>query len=832
MKTKRILILLLAALTALCLFSCKRDGDDPKDNNYPDGAIAITEDNLATYFDIKVTTKCQYDYDYEVTRVSSYVALVPKGEYRKIVGEITFELNSRVRQYGLANGNWRVSSDTHKLRLSDSGMTNTEIKTSVQGGGNTVTVEFVPIKENDNITLKTAVGYIMLGEKKPQEHELITNNQRLESPEILAELKERVESFKELYDSAESFNYNSRTEYELGSLYGAALSKSGATTHNGVNVDYKNDRFKIGNTVHYKLNGISVQQSLDPSGCVNLSKSGMSLDLVLGEYPPVWEIFDTGAVYMKESDNTYVAITTLYNMSDGVFKQRLISALSEYGITTRHNRMTVKYVYAFDEGSFYFGAAVDYTDLQYDVDYVNIHAEALQKISDVNNTAVELYDPQRYLFLPAKSLEDAMELGAAQITLERGQESFTVTTFSDSYEGYYDTVVKRYFPLVIEESGVYSFTPEAKTIVIYNSDGRAIYTDGAQYFSRGTYYLCVNSVLYGRNDRRFAVSATYLEDYGDVNNPTPVENGEYTVRLETVDDRVAFSFTPSESGIYSLLKYDNVTLYLYSAADTATVINEIWATDHYAMLTANETYILLLEYRGDGSAEFVANIEYVGAPTIPEDFTLTEEWQDVFLWWDGVTNLPVTITEPGEYYVQLEWIAGQQNVGGSFYTSDGKYYNLYKYVYIDGAETKITQLDAGEYYLDVDVYANMYFKGRVRLVTYAKRVVEESDIEIPTDSYVTITTSDLATTFSTSTFSFEVTEDSVLYWTTDSDFFAIYDENGKRISTYANTVFDAEHQIWVEYSGKLTAGTYTIVFTIDEYAKPGVKTADVRLEPD
>ena len=71
----------------------------------------------------------------------------------------------------------------------------------------------------------------------------------------------------------------------------------------------------------------------------------------------------------------------------------------------------------------------------------------------------------------------------------------------------------------------------------------------------------------------------------------------------------------------------------------------------------------------------------------------------------------------------------------------------------------------------------------------------------------------------------------MLYWTEDSDFFTIYDENGNRISTYANTVFDGEHNIWVEYSGKLTAGKYTIVFTIDEYAKPGVKTAELRLNP-
>ena len=191
----------------------------------------------------------------------------------------------------------------------------------------------------------------------------------------------------------------------------------------------------------------------------------------------------------------------------------------------------------------------------------------------------------------------------------------------------------------------------------------------------------------------------------------------------------------------------------------------------------------------------------------------------------------MSVTVAGEYYVELEWIAGQEEIGGSFYTADGSYYDLFKYVYINGVETKITQLDCGEYYFDVDVYSNGFFKGRVRLVTYATRITEQSEAVIGTESYTTLTTSDLSVTYSTSTFTFEVTEDSVLYWTEDSDFFTIYDENGNRISTYANTVFDGEHNIWVEYSGKLTAGKYTIVFTIDEYAKPGVKTAELRLNP-
>ncbi|MBQ2794107.1 MAG: hypothetical protein IJF05_05370 [Clostridia bacterium] len=831
MKRKGFLILLILALAVLCLFSCKRGNDLPSENEYPEGAIALTTDNLFAYFDAEVTTRCQYDYGYGQTDVSSYVALVPRGEYAEIVGEISFELNAVVRQYGLSNLKLRVSNSTHRLRLESDGVTNTEINATVSGGGSSVTQELVPVEDSNSITLKSVTGYVILGEKKPYPHELITDSQRAESAEILSELRYRVEELKTEYDSAESFNYLSQTKYNLTSVFGEDLSVNRTATHKGVTVDLVNRRFKIGSDVYYVYNGTPVCQSLGTNGFVTLSKTGMTLDGVMSEYPPVWEIFDTGAVYFKEGENLYVAVTTLYDMSDGVFKQRLLAELADKGITTKYNRMTVRYEYGFDAGSLMLLVTVDYTDLQYDVDYVNIHAETIQKITDINNTEVRLYNPDSYIFLPADSLEEAMELGGAEITLEKGREYFTATTYSYEYEGWTNPPTERYFPLVIEESGVYTLTPERDTLAIYDAEGRQIYPESRVYLTAGRYYLCLHGVLYGREDRRIDVDVIYLEDYGEVSNAAPIENGEYSVRFEATSDRVAFSFTPDGDGLYSLLKREDVTLYLYSAGEDVTLVDEIWAEEHTAMLTAGVEYILLLEYRGTQALEFTAEVEYIGAPTSLDGFVLSEEWQEVFLYADGFDKLPVSVTVAGEYYVELEWIAGQEEIGGSFYTADGSYYDLFKYVYINGVETKITQLDCGEYYFDVDVYSNGFFKGRVRLVTHATRITEQSEAVIGTESYTTLTTSDLSVTYSTSTFTFEVTEDSVLYWTEDSDFFTIYDENGNRISTYANTVFDGEHNIWVEYSGKLTAGKYTIVFTIDEYAKPGVKTAELRLNP-
>ena len=369
MKRKGFLILLILALAVLCLFSCKRGNDLPSENEYPEGAIALTTDNLFAYFDAEVTTRCQYDYGYGQTDVSSYVALVPRGEYAEIVGEISFELNAVVRQYGLSNLKLRVSNSTHRLRLESDGVTNTEINATVSGGGSSVTQELVPVEDSNSITLKSVTGYVILGEKKPYPHELITDSQRAESAEILSELRYRVEELKTEYDSAESFNYLSQTKYNLTSVFGEDLSVNRTATHKGVTVDLVNRRFKIGSDVYYVYNGTPVCQSLGTNGFVTLSKTGMTLDGVMSEYPPVWEIFDTGAVYFKEGENLYVAVTTLYDMSDGVFKQRLLAELADKGITTKYNRMTVRYEYGFDAGSLMLLVTVDYTDLQYTEKY-------------------------------------------------------------------------------------------------------------------------------------------------------------------------------------------------------------------------------------------------------------------------------------------------------------------------------------------------------------------------------------------------------------------------------------------------------------------------------
>ena len=833
---KRLLALLLITLAVLCLFACDRGGNTDE-NNYPDGAIALTKDNLTEYFDIRVTSECYYDSQLGATRASAYVALVPRGEYSAVAGEIRFDLDSRIKKMGVGTGSWRISKKTERLML-NVGLINGEYKTTVSGGDGYGSGAYQPDKSCDRITVTEIKGYVILGKKAPERHEQITNSDRMESPEILAELRERVEGFRNMFDTADSYKLLGQTTYELGSCYGAGKSASGRITHSGIAVDLVNERFAIDNRIFYDLNGITCEQSKNSAGLVVSSRTGMTLDGVLEASTPSWDIFDTGAVYYRYGDNSYYAYTTLYAMQDGLLKDRLISALADYGITTRYDKMTVEYYYGFDGSSFLVGATVDYTDYQYHVHYVDIHAEALQKISDVNNTTVELYDSAKYSFALADTLEDAMLFGAGAVELEKGARSFFYTTYSDSYEGHTGTTVNNYFPLIIKESGVYSFTPSEKSISMYDSEGRGIYPHNKRYYEAGTYYIAAHSVLYGKRDLMMSVSAVYYEDFGSVDAPTPIVDNAYEFTMEGRGDRVVFSYTPSVSGIYSLGDYENVTLSVYLAADLENELCELATTDHCARLEAGVEYILMLEYNADADApvDHTAEVVFVGTPSDYDGFVLTNEWQDVFLWWEDVERLRADIASVGEYYVEFEWQAGQKlSDGGSFYNLDGSWYGHYHYIDIEDSDEqlKITSLAEGSYDYHVSLYNNRYFIGRVRLVTYTAGVTEEGRAEITSDGYITLTTPNLTTMFSTYTLTFEVTEESKLLYTTDSDFFNIYDKDGRRVSTtYYPTYIDKEFDnTEVRYSELLAPGTYTIVFEIDEYATPGVKEATLRLLP-
>ena len=114
---------------------------------------------------------------------------------------------------------------------------------------------------------------------------------------------------------------------------------------------------------------------------------------------------------------------------------------------------------------------------------------------------------------------------------------------------------------------------------------------------------------------------------------------------------------------------------------------------------------------------------------------------------------------------------------------------------------------------------------------HTEGVDEKRDVAIGTESYLTLTTSELNTYHSSSSFTFEISEAAYLLVTEESDSFTLHDESGRAyyFSVYPPYI-DGDRSCH-KTSVVLTPGKYTILFSIGEYSTLGVKEAEVRLLP-
>ena len=841
---KKLIAFITVILLTGCLFSCKREDEGEKNNNYPDGAIALTKDNLTDYFDIRVTTDLTDDYytDYagvhKQTVAEAYVALVPRAEYASVSGFLKYKLNAGIiTGYTQDYNDYSIALGEQTLRL-DTGIVNESFDLRV-----TSDKTYHANKSKNNITVLDVTGYVLLGgEQTPNEYESLTDSDYAESDNVRAELMTAIAELEADYNEARSFNYAPMGVYHFKSLYGSGRDKSNLANLGAffASVDRENGVYKQGQFTYVLRDGALYQQSLNSAGMVVEQLSTQSLDELNAIGPSFTDLYDDGAVYVKTENAfggyDYYAYTTLYLMQNAVVKEYFSEHLQNYGITTKWNKFLVKYTYSFDgEGGMYYEATVSYRDDRYDVEYVDVTVSRGFKLADVNNATVTPYVAGKDAFALQDSLEDAMALGTGAVVLKKGDTSFYYTTYSDAYEGYVSTTVKNYFPLIIEESGVYSFTPSAQFITIYDVDGRQVYPQENVYYEAGTYYVCANSVLYGKNTVRMSVSSLYFDDFADLETPTPVTGDAYSFLMESTRDRVALSYTPVQSGVYSFGNYKDVSIDVYLATDLSASLHTVYDDEHCIKLTAGTEYVLLLEYRGEGTdVQYSAEISFIGSPSDYEEFTLNTEWQDVFLWWENPQLLRTEISVVGDYYVEFELTAGQRLPGAYFYNLDGSSCKYYRYVDVEGCDEqlRLTTLGEGSYDCRTSLYNDSYFLGRVRLVPYATGVTEKSTAQISADGYITLSTSPLTTMLSSSTFTFTVSESAKLLYTTDSDFFTLYDEGGNRVSTTVYPTYnDTAHGVEAHYSSPLSVGTYTLVCEIDEYSKPGVKEATVRLLP-
>ena len=833
---KKFLIWMFTCLLLLSLVACDDEPGETSGNDYPAGAIALTKDNFKNFFDIHVSTDFYYDYDVEFTKATSYVALVPKGDYGngKIEGEISFELNATLKQV-MGGSTHRVSTKVEKIAF-QKGVMNQSF-TSYAPNGHTTQTRYFLVEDSNNITIKDVSGYLTIGSSAPTEYEQIkVNVTESDSQAALTELRALVEAFQKGFDVAKSYHFAQGVSYHFGSYYG----ENRDVTWNApdkVSIDLVNQTFLYGGARYYYIDNVCFAQRLQANDVVTTERSGMTIEEAQDHAQPLWEIFDANALYSKVHDGYYVAYIPLSQMKAGECKDEILSDLREYGITTRHDEFIVKYEYGFDGSSFLFSATIDHLDYTYPVEFVDIEISYEQKISDVDNASVTLYSPDQYQFEIPDNLEDAMALQIGYVEIGCDTKEFTYHTYSDQYKGYNSTNVENFFPMYITEGGVYQFTPSSKTIAIYDANGNYCEDNYAKgnYYPAGLYYVRCNSVLYGYLTHTMTVSGMAFVDYGDVNHPTVIgDDGVFSCYFEGNEDRCVLSFTPSATGIYSFGDHGHVAMYAYEIDSFDSPVATTSGGTHNLSLEEGVTYILVLDaaYGAEEPFTFSGTVMQLGTPT-ENGFVITGEMQDVFLWGENDPYGIVNITTPGAYYIAYEYGSGQELTSSAFYTLDGKYIRVGDYVETENGTLAIVYLDVGTYHCKPDVYSNSYYMGGIALVAYQLGEQEEKTVTLSTSQYTTITTENLATLYSSSTLTFEVEQDVRLLCTTDSDFFTIYDEAGNRVSitsypTYRDVAYE---NVEVKYSANLSPGTYTIVFVIDEYTKPGVKEAAIRLQP-
>ena len=833
----KVLKYILAAIMVLCgslfLLACEKGGGtEGGNNNYPKGAVALTMENFEDYFDVKTTATCEYNFYDEATEAVAYVAIVPKADYTDAVGKVFFNVDTRVYQW-LGNNKFKISNQEQYI-LFDEKISNGSYKATIQLDG-----EYRIDSESVGVTLSAVEGYViptLLPEEK-NELENLTDEQKSASVSVIEEISPQIEAFKTAFQAAESFTYYIGSNYTLTSIYGAG--KTEKKSQNGYNyyIDKKNSRFETRNGKYY-LDGGSWYHQMLMSG-INLvltERSGMDMDTVLEDTTPVWQLIDLNATYLKTDDGKYTAYVSLWDMQDGFWKDQIKSALSGYGVTTGYGRFVVTYKYDFTDGKLDFYIHVSHSDPRYPVEYYDVTYELSQKLSALNVTTVELYTPQTHEFMLADSFEDAKLFNNGLIEVDGSTKSFSYKTYTTSDYGYDHPDVVNYLPIRILEGGVYNFTPDKKTVTLLNEDGRVHgHYDRDNYFPAGLYYLKSNYVSYGLDTVTVTVDSRIYEDYGDLYDPSGdiLDENTFECLFEGNGDVNVLTFNPTKSGIYDFGDHDHVAIDVYESTNLDAPVESAWAPRHAFVLEAGKNYVLSMECvnYGDRADPFTysGSAKYVGAPTTGT-LPLTEQWQDVVIYGDLATFL-ITPTEVGSYYVEYELLDGMFVNGGGFYTEDGKYYSRWKSVTVDGKDIYAYSLDRVSYTYSPSVYMNDYFKGRIRLVCYEKGVTESSALTLYEDKYTTITTSSLNTEYSSSTFIFTIDKAYKLLVTVDSDFFAVYDQNGKKYGTsvfptYTDTAFGG---VETKYISRLEKGTYTIVFKIDEYSDPGIKTAAMRL---
>ncbi len=805
---KKLLLIFIVCMTLLLSVACSdeqtdKPTDDPSDSatddyDYPEGALPLTVENISTYFDIKVKTELDYNGYLYQTKATTYVALVPKGEYSEVVGEIKFDINTKIRKSVSGNLETMLSNTEQRMLLSEP-LNNMSHTLSVNGGSGSVNdPSFRVVSGTDSITLNSVYGYVIPGNKTPSAYDSLTDGQKEASFDVLAELTELVSAFEDKFNSASSFNIASATSYKLGSIYGSGLSVNITNTVASHKIDLANNRFTYNDDRYLLIDGVWANQYLNAYNLVQLNKSSYTIEDVVSQSTPTFALFDPTAIYVKRSDRTFEAYTTLSSMQNSYVKEKLIASLDEYGVTTRYNEFVVVYTFSFEDNALWFNARIDHVDYGYHVHYVDIDVTFYQNITELNSCEVELYSPDTHKFALADNLEEAKLFNSGLVTVDGSTELIYYTTFGKSYEGYTNPDQENYLPVRITEGGVYKFSNNR--LSIYDSEGRAY---SGEYFEPGMYYIELYGVLYGVTNKVITVSSDIYDDYGSLSSPTPIgADGSFSAHLEANADRVTFSYSPEQTGMYEFPVMKNVSIYAYYADELDFSFLQIRSECPSIYLEEGTSYVFAFVYEVYGGEDDPAvthsgNLKLIGNPTTGL-IAVGKEPTEIFIRYDTAV-ITFTVDSLGEYSVSIEVLGGWQTPSFHISPYDGGSiaYDLIRYE--DGKP--IYTLTPGDYLIEISMNMNAYLKANVSVITVTEGVEESREIEIGEDP-VTVSGSTLTTILSNSKLYFNVDERSTLFTEAGSSFYTLYSADGTRIGSggqYAK-------------SYELEAGRYYIFF--------------------
>ena len=201
---KKVLLLLIFAL-ALTLCACNAPLPN-EENDYPEGSIALTQENFYDYFEVKVKTDLSENYItdelgvHKLTEAVSYVAIVPKDDYRTVSGVITFQLNSAIARSPAASyPEMHISASDLRLTLDDD-IVNKSYRLSAKRD-----TDYYVMKGSDTVTLLDVTGYLIEGaDEKPSELDALTDTDRKNSSLVLDELSARIDAYALAFPTLES----------------------------------------------------------------------------------------------------------------------------------------------------------------------------------------------------------------------------------------------------------------------------------------------------------------------------------------------------------------------------------------------------------------------------------------------------------------------------------------------------------------------------------------------------------------------------------------------------------------------------------------------------